>query len=138
MLALIERGYSLVADDVTQLLRRRSRGHGDSGELTRNHMEMRGIGIIDVANMFGIDSIESRSVLDLIVTLKEWNDVDEVDRIGIEREFVKVLGIRIPHITIPVRPGHDMARLIEVAAMDGSENQNSVSIQQVSLPRAKC
>jgi HPr kinase/phosphorylase len=117
VLALIERGYSLVSDDVTKVAL--VGGHeiiGNSGELTRNHMEIRGIGIINVAAMFGIKSIRRDKVLNLIVTLKAWNEVPDVDRLGMEQEFVKVLGVDIPHITIPVRPGRDLARLIEVAA----------------------
>jgi HPr kinase/phosphorylase len=81
-------------------------------------MEVRGIGIIDVAKVFGIGSIRIEKRLDLVVTLKEWQEVDEVDRIGLDREFYEILGLKVPHVTIPVRPGRDMARLIEVAAMD--------------------
>jgi HPr kinase/phosphorylase len=117
VLALIERGYSLVSDDVTKVAL--AGGHeviGNSGDLTRNHMEIRGIGIINVAAMFGIKCIRRNKVLNLVVTLKAWNDVADVDRLGIEQEFIKVLGVDIPHITIPVRPGRDLARLIEVAA----------------------
>ena len=117
VLALIERGYSLVSDDVTKVSL--AGGHqviGTSGELTRNHMEIRGIGIINVAAMFGIKSVRRDKTLNLIVTLKVWNEVADVDRLGMEQEFVKVLGVDIPHITIPVRPGRDLARLIEVAA----------------------
>lgn len=117
VLALIERGYSLVSDDVTKVSL--VGGHqviGTSGELTRNHMEIRGIGIINVAAMFGIKSVRRDKDLNLIVTLKVWNEVADVDRLGIEQQYVKVLGIDIPHIIIPVRPGRDLARLIEVAA----------------------
>ncbi len=117
VLALIERGYSLVSDDVTKVAV--VGGHevvGTSGELTRNHMEIRGIGIINVAAMFGIKSVRRDKTLNLIVTLKAWNEVADVDRLGMEQEFLKVLGVDIPHITIPVRPGRDLARLIEVAA----------------------
>jgi len=87
-----------------------------SAELTRDHMEVRGIGIINVAAMFGVKSIRQEKRLDLVVTLKVWGEVEEVDRVGLEQEFVKVLGADIPHIVIPVRPGRDLARLIEVAA----------------------
>jgi len=117
VLALIERGYSLVSDDVTKVTL--VSGHevlGTSNELTRNHMEIRGIGIINVAAMFGIKSIRRDKSLDLIVSLKAWNDVPDVDRLGLEQEFTQVLGVDIPHITSPVRPGRDLARLIEVAA----------------------
>ena len=117
VLALIERGYSLVADDVTKVTLVDGREvMGTSAELTRNHMEVRGIGIINVAAMFGVKSIRSEKRVDLVITLKAWNEVEDVDRVGIEQEFVKILGIDIPHITIPVRPGRDLARLIEVAA----------------------
>lgn len=117
VLALIERGYSLVADDVVKVALMDGREVvGTSAELTRNHMEVRGIGIINVAQMFGIRAIRDEKVLDLIVTLKSWEEVGEVERVGMEQEFVSVLGVAVPHVTLPVRPGRDIARLIEVAA----------------------
>ncbi len=117
VLALIERGYSLVADDITKVTLVDGREVvGTSAEVTRNHMEVRGIGIINVAAMFGVRSIRHDKKVDLVVTLKTWSEVPDVDRLGMEQEYVKILGIDIPHITIPVRPGRDLARLIEVAA----------------------
>src|SRR5437899_1836999 len=117
VLALIERGYSLVSDDITKVMLLDGREvMGTSSEITRNHMEVRGIGIINVAAMFGIKSIRLEKRVDLVITLKGWNEVPDVDRIGMEEEFVNILGVDIPHITIPVRPGRDLARLIEVAA----------------------
>ena len=117
VLALIERGYSLVADDVTKVTL--VDGHevvGTSADLTRDHMEVRGIGIINVAAMFGVKSIRKEKRVDLVISLKPWEEVADVDRLGMDQEFVKILGVDIPHITIPVRPGRDLARLIEVAA----------------------
>jgi HPr kinase/phosphorylase len=117
VLALIERGYSLVSDDATRMTLMDGRQIvGTSPETTRCHMEVRGIGIINVASMFGVRSIRAEKSLDLVVTLKSWDDVPDVDRVGMEQEFVKIIGVPIPHITIPVRPGRDLARLIEVAA----------------------
>jgi len=117
VLALIERGYSLVADDITKVTLVDGREVvGTSAEVTRDHMEVRGIGIINVAAMCGVKSIRHEKRVDMVVTLKAWNEVDDVDRLGLEQEFVQILGIDIPHITIPVRPGRDLARLIEVAA----------------------
>ena len=117
VLALIERGYSLVADDITKVTLVDGREVvGTSAEVTRDHMEVRGIGIINVAAMFGVKSIRHEKRVDLVITLKAWNEVADVDRLGLEQEYVKVLGIDIPHITLPVRPGRDLARLIEVAA----------------------
>jgi HPr kinase/phosphorylase len=117
VLALIERGYSLVADDITKVTL--YDGHdviGTSAELTRDHMEVRGIGIVNVAAMFGVKSIRKEKKVNLVVTLKPWEEVSDVDRVGMDDEFVRILGIEIPHIVLPVRPGRDLARLIEVAA----------------------
>ena len=117
VLALIERGYSLVSDDITKVTLVDGREVvGTSAELTRNHMEVRGIGIINVAAMFGIKCIRNEKRVDLVVTLKSWEDVPDVDRLGIDEEYTEILGIKIPHIIIPVRPGRDLARLVEVAA----------------------
>ncbi len=119
VLGLIERGYSLVADDVTRITSLEGRElMATAPDLTRNHIEVRGIGIINVASVFGIGSIRIEKRLDLVVTLKDWQEVEAVDRIGLDREFYEILGLQVPHLTIPVRPGRDMARLIEVAAMD--------------------
>ena len=119
VLGLIERGHSLVADDVTRITSLEGRElMATAPELTRNHMEVRGIGIINVASVFGIGSIRIEKRLDLVVTLKEWQDLESVDRIGLDQEFYEILGMKVPHVTIPVRPGRDIARLIEVAAMD--------------------
>ena len=119
VLGLIERGYSLVADDVTRITSLEGRElMATAPELTRNHMEVRGIGIINVENIFGIGSIRVEKRLDLVVTLQDWAELDEVDRIGLDQEFYEILNLQVPHVTIPVRPGRDIARLIEVAAMD--------------------
>ncbi|HNQ72217.1 MAG TPA: HPr(Ser) kinase/phosphatase [Verrucomicrobiota bacterium] len=118
VLALIERGYCLVADDVVKVhLQDGQHVIGTAAALTRDHMEVRGIGIINVAAMFGIKSIRSNKRVDLVVSLKAWNEVPDVERLGLEQEFTQILGVKVPHITIPIRPGRDIARLIEVAAM---------------------
>jgi len=117
VLALIERGYSLVSDDATRFTL--VEGHrliGTSPELTRGYMEVRGIGIINVAAMFGVRSVRLSKELDLVITLKPWEEVPDVDRLGMEQEYIEILGQKVPHITLPVRPGRDLARLIEVAA----------------------
>src|SRR5213082_4238877 len=119
VLGLIERGYSLVADDVTRIKSFEGRElMATAPELTRYHMEVRGIGIINVASIFGIGSFRIEKRLDLVVTLQDWQDLEEVDRIGLDQEYYEILKLQVPHITIPVRPGRDIARLIEVAAMD--------------------
>lgn len=119
VLGLIERGYSLVSDDITRI--RISDGRelvGMSSEISRFHMEVRGIGIINVAAVFGVGAVRAEKKLDFVVTLKDWNECGEVDRIGLDQESYDVLGVQIPHVTIPVRMGRDLARLVEVAALD--------------------
>jgi HPr kinase/phosphorylase len=117
VLALIERGYSLVSDDVTRVTLVDGREVvGTSPDATRNFMEVRGIGIINVASMFGVKSVRREKRVDLVVTLKVWEDVKDVERLGLDQQHTKILGVSIPHIVIPVRPGRDLARLVEVAA----------------------
>ena len=117
VLALVERSYSLVADDVTRVTLLDGREViGTSADITRNHMEVRGIGIIDVSSMFGVRSTRSEKRVNLVVSLYDWDEVENIDRLGMEEETVDILGIKIPHIIIPVRPGRDIARLVEVAA----------------------
>jgi len=119
VLGLIERGYSLVADDVTRIKSFEGRElMATAPEMTRYHMEVRGIGIINVASIFGIGSIRVEKRLDMVTTLQDWQELEEVDRIGLDQEFYEILKLKVPHVTIPVRPGRDIARLVEVAAMD--------------------
>lgn len=119
VLGLIERGYSLVADDVTRVKAFEGRElMCTAPPLTRYHMEVRGIGIINVVSIFGIGAFRAEKRLDLVVTLQDWESLEEVDRIGLDTEFYEVLKLKVPHLTIPVRPGRDIARMVEVAAMD--------------------
>lgn len=119
VLSLLERGYCLVADDLTRFrLINGCELIGTSPEMSRNHIEVRGIGIVNVASMFGIGSIRPEKVLNIVVTLMDWDKMEDVERVGIDRQYYEILGIKIPHVTIPVRPGRDLARLVEVAALD--------------------
>ena len=117
-LALIERGHSLVADDLTviKLLDEREL-IASSRPLNRGYMECRGIGIINISEMFGVRSIRVEKRIDLVVSLFEWTPDAVEERTGLEEYYYEILGLRIPHIIIYVRPGRDMARLVEVAAL---------------------
>ncbi|MGV3532748.1 MAG: HPr(Ser) kinase/phosphatase [Chthoniobacteraceae bacterium] len=129
VLGLLERGHSLVSDDITRFRAMEGRELvGTSPDLTRHHMEVRGLGVINVMSIFGIGSVRQEKRLDLIVTLKDWQELEEVDRIGLDQEYFEILDILVPHVTIPVRTGRDLARLVEVAALDQklkSMGQNS-------------
>ena len=119
VLSLLGRGYSLVSDDITRF--RAFEGKeliGTSAELTRFHMEVRGIGIINVAALFGVRSTRFEKTLDLIVTLRDYREMEEVDRHGLQKSYYSILGIGVPHVVIPVRSGRDLGRLVEVAALD--------------------
>jgi len=118
-LALIERGHSLVADDITVL--RKNGGNvitASSVEITRYHMEIRGLGIIHVPSLFGVASIRADARLDLIVRLQRPTPGLELDRTGLNTVTREVLGVQIPLITLPVDAGRDLANVIEVAALN--------------------
>lgn len=116
-LSLIERGYSLVSDDVTEM-RRTSRGGLVcwANEVTRYHMEIRGLGIIHVPSLFGVAAIRRQTDLDLVIDLK--HPTGNEDRTGVHPETVEIMGVKVPCITLPVRSGRDMANIVEVAALN--------------------
>jgi len=116
-LSLIERGYSLVSDDVTEI-RRTSRGRIIcwASEVTRYHMEIRGLGIIHVPSLFGVSSIRRYTELDMVIDLKP--PTGDEDRTGVQPETICLMDVEIPLITLPVRSGRDMANIVEVAALN--------------------
>lgn len=116
-LALIERGHSLVADDLIYCRLEGDTIIGGAAALSRGYMECRGLGIINVADMFGIRSVRLDKRIDLVITFQEWRPGMPEERTGLERYYYEILGAKIPHIEIPVKPGRDMARLTEAAAM---------------------
>ena len=117
-LALIERGHSLVADDLTviKLLDEREL-MASSRPLNRGYMECRGIGIINIAEMFGVKCVRLENRIDMVISLREWTPDAVEERTGLEENFYEILGKRLPHIELYVRPGRDIARLVEVAAL---------------------
>ena len=118
-LALLERGYSLVSDDVSRVYVLDGRElMASSPDETRYLMEVRGLGLIDVGRVFGVGAIRTEKRIDLVVTLQDQRKMEDVERVGMEQEFHVILGIRVPHVCIPVSPGRDLARLVEVAALD--------------------
>jgi len=118
-LALIERGHSLVSDDLT-VLRKDSTGAvvGYADDMTRYHMEIRGLGIIHVPSLFGVASMRREMHLDLVVRLERFEHQKEYDRTGLDSQSVSVLGVDIPLVTIPVAAGRDIAHVVEVAALN--------------------
>jgi HPr kinase/phosphorylase len=116
-LDLVVRGHRLVADDAVELrCRAQSYILGSCPELTRHHMEIRGLGLINVQDLFGVASTRTSKRVELVVQLERWEQGREYDRLGLDESFYELLGIRIPMIRMPVAPGRNVAILVEVAA----------------------
>jgi HPr kinase/phosphorylase len=116
-LDLIVRGHRLVADDTVEIRRRQETILiGTCPELTRHHMELRGLGLINVKDLFGIASTRSSKRVELVVHLERWDPTHEYERLGLDDDFYEILGLRVPLIRMPVAPGRSIAILVEVAA----------------------
>ena len=114
---LVMRGHRLVADDVVQCdWRPPGMVFGQPAELLRHHIEIRGLGVLDLRRLFGITAIRERAQIDIVVRLCEWKDEEEFDRLGVEERFHVILGTPIRELRVPVRPGRDMGSIIEMAA----------------------
>lgn len=117
-IGLLERGGALVADDLVRIRNIGGELITAAPELSRGYIEMRGIGIINAANLYGLSAIRPEKRLDLVVTLKSAADLNNVDRLGIRRKGYNVLGVSVPNVEIPVAAGRDTARMVAVAALD--------------------
>ncbi|WP_455580470.1 HPr(Ser) kinase/phosphatase [Dysosmobacter sp.] len=115
---LIMRGHRLVADDAVELRRISGQLIGTAPEVIRHYIELRGIGVIDVRQLFGMRAIKVESQLDLVVHFEQWDNTKFYDRLGIEDHFTEILDVQVPIVTIPVRPGRNLASIVEVAAMN--------------------
>src|SRR5580765_5444292 len=116
-LDLIVRGHRLVADDTVEVRRRQEAILiGACPDLTRHHMELRGLGVINVMEMFGIASTRSSKRVELVVQLERWDPAREYERLGLDDHFFEILGLRVPLLRMPVAPGRNIAILVEVAA----------------------
>ncbi|HZJ82763.1 MAG TPA: HPr(Ser) kinase/phosphatase [Clostridia bacterium] len=116
-LELVKRGHRLVADDAVEIKKvADNRLIGEAPELIRHLMEIRGIGIIDIKSMYGVGSVINNKPLDIVIYLEFWDEGKEYDRLGLEQEYIDILGVKMPKIAIPVRPGRNLAIIVEVAA----------------------
>jgi HPr kinase/phosphorylase len=118
-LELVERGHRLVADDVIFVRRRGDRFlYGEGSSLLRHHMEIRGLGIFDVKNIFGVGAVRNSKRISMIVELEDWDPEKEYNRTGIREDSYTILEVKLPNITLPVRPGRNIAIIVEVAALN--------------------
>ncbi len=116
-LELVERGHRLVADDIVQVRVENRVLMGRSNEVLHHHMEIRGLGIIDIRAIFGVGSVRNSKRIMLGVSLEHWKKEREYERLGLEDKVYEILGVKIPHLVIPVRPGRNMPILVETAAL---------------------
>ena len=128
---LIKRGHRIIADDAVEI---RETNHGtleaNAPELIRHYMELRGIGVIDVRQLFGMSAIMEESRIDLVVQFEQWDETKFYDRLGIEDHHIDIMGVEIPCVTIPVRPGRNLASIVEVAAMNNRHRRYGFNAAQ--------
>lgn len=114
-LDLVLRGHRLVSDDRVDVVRDGDTLFGSGPELTRNYMEVRGLGIINVRDLYGISAVRVQKKLELVIELQYWKDVESIDRLGLERQQYALLDVNLPKVQIPVSPGRNIAGIVEVA-----------------------
>lgn len=123
-LELVKRGHRLVADDVVEIRKVSDQTLvGTAPDIIRHFMEIRGIGILDVKNLYGVGSIKITETINLVIHLELWNEKKQYDRLGLVDEFTDILGIKLPALNIPVRPGRNLAIIVEVAAMNNRQKK---------------
>jgi HPr kinase/phosphorylase len=121
---LLKRGHRLIADDAVEIRKIGADSLiGTAPELIRNYVELRGIGIINVAKLFGMGAVRASNEIDLVVNIVPWNNQQVYDRLGLEVQFTDILGVKVPVNTIPITPGRNLAVILEVAAMNNRQRK---------------
>ena len=114
---LLKRGHRLVADDAVEIRRISTSLYGAAPELIRHYIEIRGVGVVDVQQLFGMGAVQFDTEIDLVVQLEQWQDGKFYDRLGLGEESYELLGVKLPYMTVPVRPGRNLAGIVEIATM---------------------
>lgn len=121
---LVKRGHRLIADDAVEIKRVSNKTLvGTAPELIRHYIELRGIGIVDVRRIFGMGSVKETEKIDLVINFEAWEQGKMYERLGLDTEYAEILGLKIPSITIPVKPGRNLAVVIEIAAMNNRQKK---------------
>ena len=121
---LVKRGHRLIADDAVEIKKVSSHElMGAAPEVLRHYIEIRGIGVINVAKLFGMGAVKDASSIDLIVNMVPWRDGEAYDRLGMETQYTEILGVKVPSVTIPITPGRNLAVILEVAAMNNRQKR---------------
>ena len=121
---LVKRGHRLIADDAVEIKRVSKKSLvGQAPEILRHYVELRGIGIIDVKRLYGISAVKNTEKIDLVINLESWVQGKMYDRLGLDEQKINILGIELPSLTIPVRPGRNLAIILEIAAMNNRQKK---------------
>ena len=120
---LLKRGHRLIADDAVEIRKVGNKLIGSAPDVVRNYIELRGIGIINVAKLFGMGAVKAENEIDLVVNVVPWDQHQTYDRLGLEDQYTDVLGVQIPINTIPITPGRNLAVILEVAAMNNRQRK---------------
>ena len=121
---LLKRGHRLIADDAVEIRKISDRSlMGTAPELIRNYIELRGIGIVNVAKLFGMGAIKMENEINLVVEIVPWDNQQVYDRLGLEEQYREILGVKVPLNTIPITPGRNLAVILEVAAMNNRQRK---------------
>lgn len=116
---LVKRGHRLIADDAVEIMKISDRDLiGRAPELIRHFIELRGIGVVDVRRLYGMGSVKTAERIDLVINLEPWQEEMVYDRLGIENQYMTIMGVDVPSLTVPVKPGRNLAVIVEVAAMN--------------------
>lgn len=128
---LVKRGHRLIADDAVDIKRIDEKTLvGTAPELIRHFIELRGIGIVDVRRIFGVGSVKVSEEIDLVINIEQWNESRAYDRLGLEDLFTTMLDVKVPSLTVPVKPGRNLAVIIEVAAMNNRHKKMGFNAAQ--------
>ncbi|NMA48826.1 MAG: HPr(Ser) kinase/phosphatase [Tissierellia bacterium] len=136
-LELITKGCRLIADDLVEIKRVDDVLRGSCPELIRYFLEIRGVGILDIEKIYGVGAVKQFEYLDLVIELEEWDYKKEYDRIGLDEEKIEILGVDLPKITIPVKPGRNIAMIVEVAAKNNRQKSLGYNAAEVLNERVK-
>ena len=121
---LVKRGHRLIADDAVEIKKISENSlRGSAPELIRNYVELRGVGIVNVAKLFGMGAVKTDNEINLVVNIVPWNTHEVYDRLGLEDQYMEILGVKVPMNTIPVTPGRNLAVILEVAAMNNRQRK---------------
>ena len=128
---LLKRGHRLIADDAVEIRRVSAKTLvGSAPQNIRHFIELRGIGIVNVRRIFGIGAIKTTEKIDMVIQLEPWDNTKVYDRMGTEAQTIEILGIDVPTMTIPVKPGRNLAVIIEVAAMSNRQKKMGYNAAQ--------